>query len=60
MLIELQEFSNTLALADDLVSECDGELMLSLTVTKLEKKCEKLGLRINKAKSGIMILRCSQ
>ena len=60
MLEKLQQFSKTLALADDLVSECKGELMLSLTINMLEKNCKELGLRINKAKSGIMILRESQ
>ena len=60
MLKELQANSHTLALADDLVSQCDGELQLNWTINLLEKKCKELGLTINKKKSGIMILRESQ
>ena len=60
MLGKLQQHSDTLALADDLVSHCDGELALYQTITILEQNCKKLGLQINKAKSAILILRDTQ
>ena len=60
MLKEMQANAYTLALADDLAAHCDGELRLTWTINLLEKHCRHLGLKINKAKSGIMLLRVSQ
>ena len=59
MLTELQRHSDSLALADDLVSHCDGDLALFQTITILERNCRELGLSINKSKSAVVILRDS-
>ena len=57
MLEELQQVSKTYALADDLVSAAEDEPKLYKTIEILERNCEQLGLKINKAKSGIMIIK---
>ena len=57
MLRALNEICPTLALADDLVSICYGEVQLNKFLTTLKVQCSKYLFEVNKKKSAIVEVR---
>lgn len=54
MIRNLNKITSTLALADDIVCLCKGELILNRVINALTTECQNFNFEINKKKSAIL------